>query len=434
MTRGVAQATFLLGVLAGLLIALIAEELWPYGNDTTIEEYRAVRDFARESFVREVSDEELLELALHGMVGGLDGYSRYYDRAESERLERETRGTYKGVGIVFHGPPGEGRVLFALTDSPAQRAGVRVGDTFKTFDGRPVADIPANELRAMLRDPDGTPIDVHARGLDGAERDLVLRPDSLVDPSVRHTRILDAELGIGYVSILSFSRETADEFDQAFHFLHGRGMRALIIDLRRNFGGVLESAVQIARRFVKGGVIVSTEGRGAPISHRAEPAEADYAGMPLVVLVDGESASASEVLAGALQDHRVAVVVGSPTYGKGMVQTIRNFERFGTRAKVTSSYYYSPSGRNFETSADPARDFGILPDLSIPVSKVEKSAIQERLTIYGPPLEAIAKIEAWEVSSGFELLTNMQGDPQLDAALALFAGERPGPHRLTQAD
>ncbi len=311
---------------------------------------------------------------------------------------------------------------------------MRVGDRFLTIDDRAFTDITSDELRAMLRDPDGTPLRVRVAGLDALERELTLRPDSLVDPSVRHMHMLDDELKIGYISILSFSRETAIEFDNAFRFLHDRGMRALILDVRRNYGGVLESAVQIARRFVTQGVIVSTEGRGAPISHRAEPSEAWYAGTPLVVLVDGDSASASEVLAGALQDHRLAVVVGSPTYGKGMVQTIRNFDRFGTRAKVTSSYYYSPSHRNFENSADPDRDFGILPDLSIPVTGTEKRAIHDFLTAYGPPLAAIPAIEEWEQREQVELFSRIPRDPQLDAALALFAGERPGPQRLAQVE
>ncbi len=143
MTRdgGVLQATFLLGALAGLLLALIAEELWPYSEDASIDQYRAVRDFAREAFVREVTDEELCDMALHGMIAGLDDYSRYFDAQEAKALERETRGTYEGVGVVFRQPVTGGSVLFTLRDSPAARAGVRVGDRFLSIDDQLLASM-----------------------------------------------------------------------------------------------------------------------------------------------------------------------------------------------------------------------------------------------------------------------------------------------------
>jgi len=430
VSRGVGATTYLLGVLSGVLLALIAAELWPVGGGQDVDQYQAVRDFARESFVREIDDDQLLDLALHGMLAGLDEYSRFYDDEESAALARQTYGRYRGVGIVFRRPVAEGRVLYPLPDSPATRAGVRVGDQFLEVSGIPVEELGEVGFRAALTEPAEDVLKARVQGLDGTIRELEIQPDSVVDPSVRHVRILDEERGIGYLAIVSFSGETDAEFDAAFDFLKKRGMRALVIDLRHNLGGVLESAVRVAARFVRSGVIVSTEGRGEPVVYNAEEGGAWYLGTPLAVLVDGSSASASEVLAGALQDHRAAVLVGEPTYGKGMVQTIRHFDTWGTRAKVTSSYYYSPTHRNFERTAVPGRDYGILPDLEIPLLRQERGRLYSFLSGYSPGPDVIPALEAWEDAEGLELIEPLPRDAQLEAALALFAGERPGPQRV----
>ena len=152
------------------------------------------------------------------------------------------------------------------------------------------------------------------------------------------------------------------------------------------------------------------------------------------MLVDEESASASEVLAGALQDHRTAVVTGSPTYGKGMVQTIRRFKQARTRAKVTTSYYYSPTHRNFERTAVDGDQHGIEPDVAIPVEPHEQRDIHAFLQSYSPPLSALPAIRAWEQRESTTLLEEHPADPQLDAAIALLSGHRPGPHVAAGTD
>jgi len=417
------------GLVVGVLIAAITVELWPTQPDRSLEHFTQVRDFVRETYVREVTDDELVEDALHGMLSGLDSYSRFYDRLESEALNRETVGRYTGIGVVFRQPVKEGQVLFALPSSPADRAGVQVGDRFVRVNGNKVAGLPDNGLRDLLKATEDGLLSVDVVGRDGEKRSLTIEPDEIIDPTVRHTTMLDAENKIGYIAVLSFSRETDEEFDRAIEFLLDRGMEALVLDLRHNYGGVLESAARIAERFIASGVIVSTEGRGEPSVYYADPTRAAHNGLPLVVLVDGDSASASEVLAGALQDHRVAVVAGSPTYGKGMVQNIRPFTPFGTVAKVTSSYYYTPTHRNFERSATGGKDFGIQPDVRVPVSELERRVIHEFLDRYGPPLQAIAALETWEAEENSFLLARHPPDPQLDAALALFGGKRPGAYR-----
>lgn len=431
-------STLIVGVLSGFLLAIVVQELWPAHGDDELDHFREVLDFAHGAFVQELSDAELVDNALHGMLSNLDVYSRYYDREEAEALERETVGRYVGVGIVFRRPVTGGSVLFSLPGSPAYLAGIQVGDTILEINGRPLADMGEDELRGLLSDADIGSLETSIERRDGSRRLLHIRPDSIVDPTVRHVRMLDEERGIGYLSILSFSHQTPSEFDLAFRFMRSRGMQALVLDLRRNYGGVLDSAVAIARQFIKptgdpkspANVILSTEGQGKPAIYYAMESEAGYAGFPMIVLVDRDSASSSEVLAGALQDHRAATLVGSPTYGKGMVQTIRRFRERETIAKVTSSYYYSPAHRNFERTATPGRDRGLRPDVEIEIEAVQRQRIHRHLLRYSPPFEALAKIKAWAAEEHLDLLEEPPDDPQLDAALRILRGERPGPHSI----
>ena len=257
-------------------------------------------------------------------------------------------------------------------------------------------------------------------GLDGEQRLLEIEPDSVIDPTVRHAQIVDEDAGIGYLAVTSFSRETAEEFDGAIEFLRGRGLEGLIIDLRQNRGGLWDAAVAIANRFIPEGTIASTEGRGDPIVYRAQSEEATLRDLPLVLLVDEDSASSSEVLAGALQDHRVAVVVGRRTYGKGVVQTIRSFDEFGTRAKITTSFYYSPSGRNFDRSVAPEGEHGIQPDLDVEVPQEAGRQLLTFLRSYGPGPEEVTALEAWEAAEGLDLIEDLPVDAQLTQALTLF--------------
>ncbi|MEM7516039.1 MAG: S41 family peptidase, partial [Planctomycetota bacterium] len=248
---------------------------------------------------------------------------------------------------------------------------------------------------------------------------------------VRHARLLDLERGIGYLSIHSFSRTTTAEFEQAFDELRESGMRSLVLDLRGNFGGVLSSAIDIAARFIPDGTLVSTEGQGPPEVYIADPKIATLKGFPLVVLVDGNSASASEVLAAALQDHRAGVVVGAPTYGKGLVQSIRRFPGRKTIAKVTSSYYYTPSHQNLERTLDEGRDYGILPDVEVALERAERNAIYGFLGGYSPPTRALTALLEWQAETEGEVIPRPPADAQLEAATALLQGNRPGPTRLS---
>lgn len=419
---------FVLGALLGGGIGVTAGYFLSLRSEPDVARYREVRDYARRAFVRDLTEDEILDKALHGLADGLDDYSQYYNPREAAQLDRETGGRYSGLGVVMKRPAREGRVLFTLPNSPASAAGLRVGDRFVRVDGKEFSALGEDGFRALISGPDPRDIALVVEGLDGATREVAVRTGSVVEPTVKQERIADTNRGIGYLAITSFSHETPGEFFAAFERLRAEGMRGLVLDLRGNPGGVLFSAVEIARRFVSEGSIVSTEGRGQPVIQMADKGSARWVGFPLVVLVDNGSASASEVLAAALQDHRAAVVVGSPTYGKGMVQTLQRFDDDGAVFKVTTSYYYTPSHKNLEHSADPTKERGLQPDLRIDLLTEEKRAIHERNVAPSPPREARAAIAAWERDEKITLVDPPVVDAQLAAAIDLLSGKRPGPH------
>lgn len=423
-------AHLLAGLALGLSLGLVVWKVRPLSSDQDLERYREVRDWVRTHYVRETADGELIEQALHGMVDSLDPYSRFYGAAEVAQLKRETSGHYTGIGVVFATPLSEARVLFTLPDSPARKAGIRVGDQLLRVAGRVVAEMAPGELRAMLGQPNRGPIEVAVLGRDRQQRSTAISNEALVDPSVRHVRIVDAELGVGALSILSFSQETADEFDAAVRELQARGMKALILDLRGNLGGVLRGAVRVANRFIPQGPIVSHEGRNQTLRYNAEPELATLVGLPLVVLVDGESASASEVLAAALQEHRAAAVIGSATYGKGMVQQVRTFGADEMVVKLITSYYYTPSHRNLERTVDGAWSVGVMPDIELKLTQAETDALRAWRSSYSPPDDLRAQIEEWERDEGRKLAPQPPPDAHVDAALELFRGRRPNAYSV----
>jgi carboxyl-terminal processing protease len=422
--------TFWIGLVGGAALASGAILLWQRGEEADTKRYRAVRDWVRDNYVRDVEPATLLDSALHGMVENLDVYSRYYDGAQVAALERDTTGRYRGIGVVFRPPLDAGRVLFALPGSPAELAGLRPGDTILAIDGQSRTDLGAAEFKAVIGDASKAELKLSVRGLDGAERSLQLVRSELIDPTVRHARILDADRGLAYLAITSFSQETPAEFDRAIAALQAQGMRALVIDLRANLGGVLHSAVSIANRFIERGLIVSTEGRGEPTRYEAHRVEATLAQLPLALIVDADTASASEVLAGALQDHRRAVLVGGPTYGKGMVQKVRSFGGDDSEVKLTTAYYYTPAHTNIERTVQRGREHGLIPDLRVDLSLDAAARVRNFLGHYSPPPNALGALRAWEAAEDVQLIEAPPPDAQLEATLALFRGERPGPVAL----
>lgn len=417
-------------MLAGGLLTLGALSLWRRGEDQDLARYREVRDWVRERYVREVADQDLVDAALHGMVESLDGYSRYYDSEQVAALERDTTGRYRGIGVVFRPPLETARVLFALPGSPADRAGLRPGDSIVAVDGRRRADMDLADFQRAIGEGPSDVLELLVADRSGATRTVRVKRDELVDPTVRHAQIVDPERGVAYLSITSFSNETSGEFDRAVAALQERGMRALIVDLRGNLGGVLRASVNVANRFLERGLIVSTEGRGEPVRYEAERAEATLASLPVALLVDGDTASASEVLAGALQDHRRAVLVGGRTYGKGMVQQVRAFGDEEAEVRLTTGYYYTPAHTNIERTVQKGREHGLLPDLLVELPRDVAARTRAYLARYSPPESVLEELRAWEREEGVELLQPLPRDAQFEAALALFRGDRPPPQAL----
>lgn len=414
-----------MGITSGILCTLIYQRSQEPKLDPDLRQYTEVRDFVNRNFVKPIDNQEILDRSLHGMARSLDPYSRFYDAEESAQLENETAGNYRGIGIVMRRIEGRQRVLFCMPDSPADRAGLRTGDELILIDGEKISRMSSTEFGGRMRGLAGTEVRLNAKHLDGTELDVAIERGLVINPSVRHFDLLEGTPGIAYLNINSFSRRTALEFDEAMRHLNDMGMKALILDLRGNLGGVMESSLAIARRMIPDGLLLKTEGKTQVEFHHANGEEASWTDLPVVVLVDGDSASASEILAGALQDHRRAAIVGMPTYGKGMVQTIRRFPEYKTKAKVTSAYYYTPSGRLFERSSEEGRDYGLIPDLQIDLERTEHREVSSYLTSYGAPMEARAAIKAWEAETGEEVMPRAPRNAQLSAAIELLLGRHP---------
>jgi len=418
---GSGQALFLLGLVAGLLAALTVDRAARHFLDRDLELVRAVRDLAVTEYVREVDPSELVDEALHKMLQELDDHSAFFGPREIAALERETSGEFLGIGAVFRG--GEaGRILFAYPDSPAERAGLGVGDRILRAGGEPLAATEDLQEHLHARGADGA-VELEVEDLAGVLRAVRLRPEAVLDPTVRHAQLVDPQAGLGYLSIRSFTHRTPGEFDQAVAALRKAGLRALVVDLRANPGGILDAAVTLANRFVARGTLVATRSRTEVRRTEADPEAATLAGLPLALLLDGSTASASEVLAAALQDHAVAVLVGEPSYGKGTVQTLKRIGADRGIVKLTTAHYCSPSLRRIEHDDDDSAWSGIAPDLYVPLARTERPRLLAYLDSYSPPEEARAALRAWEEREGRPLVTALPRDAQLQAALALLAGE-----------
>ena len=320
-----------------------------------IRRYVTVFNAIRQAYVDPVDDHKLMSAAVRGLLFDLDPHSAYMEKADAEQFDEQTRGTYDGVGVELQQmPDGTLRVVAPLDDSPAERAGLRSGDRIIAIDGK-LLRAGQNDSSAPLRGKAGSKVVVKVvRGDAGEPYDVTLVRDTIRATSVR-SKLL--EPGFGYIRIASFQASTAADFAKQLDALQKDApLRGLVLDLRSNPGGLLVGAEQIADELLEKGGIVSTRGRESMGDSRFDATPGDRLhGAPVVALVDAGSASAAEVLAGALHDNKRARVVGSRTFGKGSVQTLLPLDN-GDSIKLTTARYYTPSGHSIQA-------LGIEPDV-----------------------------------------------------------------------
>jgi carboxyl-terminal processing protease len=366
----------LTGLVAGVLVSIghgVFAEREAVQATLPVEELRTFSDvFGRikNDYVVDVDDKELIENAIRGMLSGLDPHSAYLDAEEFTELQVGTTGQFGGLGIEVGMENGFVKVIAPIDDTPAQRAGVQAGDLIIRLDETPVKGMTLNDAVKIMRGKPGSDIEltIVREGLDQPLKITITR-DVIKVKSVR-ARLL--EPGFGYLRISQFQSQTAENMITAIDKMNKENkepLQGLVLDLRNNPGGVLNGAVAVSDAFLKKGMIVYTEGRIADSRLRFNATPDDVLnGAPLVVLVNQGSASASEIVAGALQDHKRAIIVGVKTFGKGSVQTILPLSS-DSALKLTTARYYTPSGKSIQAE-------GITPDIEL--ESIEVAAIDRK--------------------------------------------------------
>lgn len=319
--------------------------------------FAEVLERVKRDYVEPIDDAELLESAIRGMVSDLDPHSQYLDAGEYRDIRISTTGSYTGIGIEVDEVGGNIMVITPIAGSPAARSGIRSGDLIIAVDGMSVEAANLQETIGRLRGHAGSKVAI-----------TVLRDDDALDYDLRRQIIRMSSVhkeflspSYGYIRISQFSENTARELSRAVDELqeaNGGMLQGLVLDLRNNPGGVLESAVDVSDLFLNSGVIVTADGRSIDSRFTRSAHRGDILdGATMVVIVNKGSASASEIVAGALQDHNRALIVGTETFGKGLVQTVVPLSK-GRAIKLTTSRYYTPSG-------DTIHDVGITPDVYV---------------------------------------------------------------------
>ena len=365
------KKSFIFGFLAGILIsglsiALCTVLLLGINADKVgnLTRFFGAMQFIESKYVDEVGDEQLIDGAISGMVKSLgDPHSIYLDEKLYRQLKEHTEGSFGGIGVYMGFKEGGVQVVAVMPESPGERAGLQANDAIISVDGTAITELQLEEVVMRIR------------GEVGTEVELMIHREGEVDRPYRITRdtiqvkTVDGKLmedGIGYIRIVSFSEKSGEEFRKVYDDLLAQGMKGLIIDVRENPGGVITSCVDIARMVVPKGRIVSVIERDG--TEENYDSELEQPIEPMAILIDGNSASASEILAGALQDTKAAVVIGTKSYGKGSVQMlIPMFREDGL--KLTIAKYYTPNGRSID-------GIGIEPDIAVEFPADAESDVQ----------------------------------------------------------
>ncbi len=327
--------------------------------------FAEVLDRIKAAYVEPVDDKTLLENAIKGMLSNLDPHSSYLDPEAFRDLQESTSGEFGGLGIEVGMEDGFVKVVSPIDDTPASKAGIQPGDLIVKIDGQPTKGLSMMEAVDKMRGEAGSKILLTLVREGGKPFDVELTRAVIKVRSVK-SQLLDN--GYGYLRITQFQVNTGEEVGKALNKLrkdNGKKLRGLVLDLRNNPGGVLQAAVEVADHFLTKGLIVYTEGRiaNSELRFSADPADASE-GVPLVVLINGGSASASEIVAGALQDHKRAVLMGTDSFGKGSVQTVLPLNN-DRALKLTTALYYTPNGRSIQAQ-------GIVPDIEVARAKLTR--------------------------------------------------------------
>ena len=343
---------------------------------------------AHQYFVETIDNDRLVHGAIRGMLRELDRYSGYIAPRELAAFERRARGGYIGIGVTVGLRHGRIEVVAPIEGSPAARAGVRPGDAILSIDGADSKGMSVFDAEDLLVGSVGSVVRLrlrHRGDRDAVAVNIVRAPVAL--QTIRGWRreadsswdfLIDPDYGIGYIRVGNFPENTMIAFDAALARLDEHGARGLILDLRFNPGGVMPEAIAMVDRFVDHGLILSTVTRRRSVQEFRATSEGTRRNLALVVLVNGGSASASEIVAGALQDHKRALVVGDRTYGKGSVQQLIYLSEHGAAIKLTVAHYRLPDGRVIHRTPDNADTtaWGVIPDVLIEISDDETSAIR----------------------------------------------------------
>ncbi|KAF1719459.1 C-terminal processing peptidase-3. Serine peptidase. MEROPS family S41A [Pseudoxanthomonas wuyuanensis] len=388
-----------------------------------IRRYVAVFNAVKDAYVEPVQDKDLMQSAIRGLLLDLDPHSTYFDKDDAAAFDEQSTGAYDGIGVeLLQQPDNTLRVISPIDDTPAAKAGIKAGDVITAIDGKPISGKDGME---PLRGEPGSSITL-TLVREGTPKpfDVSLTRQTIRIASVR-SRLL--EPGYGYLRISAFQTDTAADFQKHIDRLQAGGkLRGLVLDLRSNPGGLLLAAVQVADELLDKGTIVSTRGRISISDSKFEATPGDrLAGAPVMVLVDAGSASAAEVLAGALRDNQRARVIGSRTFGKGSVQTVLPLDN-GDSVKLTTARYYTPSGRSIQAS-------GIVPDVVLHPDGEDQPASLADYSEAKLPGHLRGDEEDQE---GYVAGDVLDGDKPIDAALAELkkkvAVSAPTPGRQTR--
>ena len=360
---------FVVGIMLGLTLA-IGHSVYALKDDQDIpfedlQAFTEVLSRIKSDYVEGVDDKSLIEDAIRGMLNGLDPHSAYLNVSEFADLKIGTTGKFGGLGIEVGMENGFVKVISPIDDTPAARAGVQAGDLIIKLDDKQVKGMTLNEAVKIMRGKPNTDIRLTIVRQNEPKSLVITITREIIRVQSVKNRML--EPGYGYVRITNFQSRTATDLLKAISDLQKEAtLEGLILDLRNNPGGVLTGAVKVSDAFINDGLIVYTEGRIDDSSHRYPATPGDSLnGAPMVVLINGGSASASEIVAGALQDHNRAIIMGTKSFGKGSVQTIQELAN-GSAVKLTTARYFTPNGRSIQAR-------GIVPDIRLKTLKLSTS-------------------------------------------------------------